>query len=82
VDGTPRISQTFRLIPQSETTPPTFVDNGVERVVSFVLLGQWTATVGVGDHWQDVIGDYFEVLSVATSNGYEVKALIEKHGAG
>ena len=81
-DGTPRLVQTFRLIPQSETTPPTFIEDGVERVVSFVLLGSWNCTMAPGDHWRDVVGELYTVLSVATFNGYEVKGLIEKHGAG
>lgn len=79
-DGTARAVQRMRLIPQAETTPPFTTPDGVERVVSYVLLGLWGCVMAIGDHWRDVNGFYHEVLDI-TSNGYEVKGLVEKHGA-
>lgn len=83
-DGTPRVEQTMRLIPQSETTPPITSTNGVnlagtERVITHVLLGLFDAVMQVGDHWRDENNFYYEVLFVAR-NGYETKGLIEQHG--
>lgn len=81
-DGPPRPVQRMRLIPQSETTPPTIIDSGTgqERVISFVLLGTYDAQMDVGDHWTDDAGNYYEVINVNDYNGYEVKGLIEAHG--
>lgn len=80
MDGTPKALQRFRLIPQLETTPPVLIEDGVERVIDFVLLGPWNADMSVGDHWRDTVGFYYEILNV-TTNGYEVKGLVQKHGA-
>lgn len=83
-DGIPRAEQTMRLIPQNEVTPPTTKNNGVtlngvERVITHVLLGLYDAVLAVGDHWRDGDGFYYEVLFVGR-NGYESKGLIEQHG--
>lgn len=80
-DGTPRGMQVFRLIPQAETTPPVPLNNGgQERVIDYVLLGPWNADMQIGDHWRNTLGFLLEIFDV-TSNGYEVKGLVEKHGA-
>lgn len=79
-DGPPRPVQRMRLIPQTETTPPTIIEDGVERVISFVLLGLHDAQMGVGDHWTDDAGNFYRVVYVNDYNGYEVKGLIEAHG--
>lgn len=79
IDGTPKGLQRFRLIPQSETTPPVIIEDGVERVIDFVLLGSWNADMTIGDHWRDTLGFYHEILDV-TTNGYEVKGMVQKHG--
>jgi hypothetical protein len=80
-DGPPRPLQRFRLIPQSETTPPFALEDGTERVISFVLLGLFDAEMFVHDYWRDSMGFRYEILNVTAENGYETKGLIEKHGA-
>lgn len=79
IDGEPRVTQTMRLIPQSETTPPLTTPDGQVRSVTHVLLGRWDADMEIGDHWTDTIGSTFEILDISTPNGYEMKALIEMH---
>jgi hypothetical protein len=79
VDGEPRVVQTMRLIPQSETAAPLTTADGKVRSITHVLLGRWDADVAIGDHWTDTIGSTFEVIDVSTPNGYETKALIEMH---
>ena len=79
VDGSPRVVQTMRLIPQSETTPPVTTADGKVRSVTHVLLGRWDADMAIGDHWTDTIGSTFEIVDMSTPNGYELKALIEEH---
>lgn len=78
-DGPPRAEQTMRLIPQFETSTPFELDDGTERIITHVLLGQFDAVMAVGDHWRDSDGLYYEVLSILR-NGYEIKGLIEQHG--
>lgn len=80
IDGSPRLTQTMRLIPQSETTQPLATDEGIERLITHVLLGRWDADMAVGDHWTDMAGIRFEIINISTPNGYETKALIEAHG--
>lgn len=81
-DGTPRPVQRMRLIPQAETQPPTPLNNGgVERVADFVLLGEYDCEMQIGDHWRDSLGFLYEIFDVTATNGYEVKGLVEKHGA-
>lgn len=77
-DGTPRATQVMRLIPQNETTTPFTTDDGSEHVVSYVLLAEWDCSMEIGDHWVDSNGSRYEVLDT-TTNGYEVKGLIEQH---
>jgi hypothetical protein len=79
VDGSPRVVQTMRLIPQSETTPPLTTADGKVRSITHVLLGRWDADMAIGDHWIDTIGSTFEIVDMSTPNGYELKALIEEH---
>jgi hypothetical protein len=79
VDGSPRVIQTMRLIPQAETTPPLSTTDGKERSITHVLLGRWDADMAIGDHWTDTVGSTFEVIDISTPNGYEVKGLIEEH---
>jgi hypothetical protein len=79
IDGEPRVVQTMRLIPQSETTPPVTTGDGVVRSVTHVLLGRFDADMEIGDHWTDTIGSTFEVIDISTPNGYEMKAMIEMH---
>lgn len=79
VDGSPRVVQTMRLIPQSETTPPVTTADGKVRSITHVLLGRWDADMAIGDHWTDTIGSTFEIVDMSTPNGYELKALIEEH---
>jgi hypothetical protein len=81
-EGPARPTQRMRLIPQAETTEPTRLTDGTERIVDFVLLGSWNAEMEPNDYWLDTLGERYTVLSVSTFNGYEVKGLIEKHGRG
>lgn len=79
VEQSPRPSQIMRLIPAQETTQPSFIDEGKERVIDFVLLGDWSAGMAINDQWRDTAGFLYEVVDIA-SNAYEIKGAVIKHG--
>jgi hypothetical protein len=80
-DGPPRSVQRMRLIPQAETNPPTTMEDGVERIADFVLLGEYDSVMMIGDHWRDSLGFLYEIFDVTATNGYEVKGMVQKRGA-
>lgn len=81
--GTPRAVQTIRIIDlsgsQSANTPPQRTADGIERAVTFMLLGEWDAVIGLHDIWTD--GSLrWEVTQLLPDNGYEKRALAVEHG--
>jgi hypothetical protein len=82
-DGPPRAVQTFKLIsveftPQGQTT--TIVQDGIERVIGFYLLGAWNCIMMPGDHWIGADGRRYEVIALMDGHGYETKGAVEAHG--
>ena len=80
VPGTPRASQTFKLIPMTFDQRPTVTAGGVERIIDYTLLGEWDS---VGEVWDKFdLGDeteYYLVVAIAPGHGYEKKYLCERH---
>jgi hypothetical protein len=75
-------TQTFKLIMQSPAgaSIEQRSDDGTERRVDYVLLGEWDADVEVGDYWDDESGERNEVTSMIPYNGYETRANVEGYG--
>lgn len=82
VDQPPRPAQKFKLITMSDSTRPTPTADGVERLIDFTLLGEVGTVVAINDYWRDNDGTRYEVVELVPDNGYEVKALVTKHGRG
>jgi hypothetical protein len=83
VDGTPRAPQTFKLIPVDFTAHGqslTVMQDGVERIISYYLLGAYDAVIEPGDHWVNADGRRCVVISMMDTHGYEQKATVEAHG--
>lgn len=81
-DLLPRPPQTFKVITLNENAKPTIVQDGVERLVDFQLLGEWTAQMDVGDYWRDSEQLKYEIVELVPSNLYEVRGMVVKHGHG
>lgn len=77
-----RPPQTFKLIMQSPAggSIEQRTEDGTERQVDYILLGEWDAQIAVGDFWDDARGSRWEVKALVPSNGYEVRAVVEAHG--
>ncbi len=78
-DGTPRASQTFKLSLTNFDTQPTVTVAGVERIVSYHLIGPHDMQIAVGDYWIDADGTRLDVVAMSEGWGYMVKALISRH---
>lgn len=74
--------QTFKLIMQSPagSSIEQRTEDGTERQVDYILLGEWDAQVAVGDYWDDAAGQRWEVVALVPRNGYETRAVVEAHG--
>jgi len=81
-NGPERAPQTFKLIMQSPAgnSIEQRTDDGTERQVDFILLGEWDAEVAVGDWWDDENGNRWEVRAIVPTNHYETRAVVEAHG--
>lgn len=77
-----RSPQTFKLIMQSPAggSIEQRTEDGTERQVDYILLGEWDAAVDVGDYWFGDDGSHWEVKAIVPRNGYETRAVIEAHG--
>lgn len=82
IDQPPRPSQTFKLITLNENAKPTIVQDGVERLVDFQLLGEWDAQMNVGDYWRDAENLKYEIVELVPTNEYETRGMVVKHGHG
>lgn len=82
-DGTPRDPQTFKLI-TLQFTPrqgePSITIDGHEHTIGAYLLGEYGATVGVGDYWIGEDGRRYQVIALMDGHGWETKAAVEIHG--
>jgi len=80
-DGSPRPDQTFKLIPMTFDQRPTVTLGGVERIISYTLLGEWDCQAGIWDKFTlpDQPDDYYLVVAIADGHGYEKKLLCERH---
>lgn len=81
-DAAPREPQTMRIIELGARVEPATVklQDGTERVVRFWLLGEWDASIEVGDHWVEGSREW-EVGDIIRSNHYETRALVAERGA-
>lgn len=82
-DLPPRPSQAFKMIYQSgfvDGVVPT--TDGQNRRYDFILVGEWDATVGVGDHFFDSSPDiqHWIITGLQPYNGYEIKAGVVSYG--
>lgn len=75
----PRPEQTFKLIMQSPAggSIEQRTEDGTERRVEYVLLGEWDAQVEIGDFWDDDRGMRWEVTAIIPTNEYETRAVVE-----
>ena len=82
--GTPRPAQVMRLIDQSSTSGPTpgsvRAADGIQRRVTYQLLGTWDATIGLYDTWTDAQGFVWTVDDLIPDNGYERRAEVSRYG--
>lgn len=76
-DGTPRSAQTFVLFNTKglDGREDSQTDRGVSRKFQFQLVGAATATIALGDHWEDSVAKY-TVESVDRTKPYNVEALV------
>lgn len=72
----PREPQDFKLIPMTFDQRPTVTADGVERIISYTLLGTHDCAMGVWDTWSDDTGIYL-IVAFAPGHGYEKKGLVE-----
>jgi len=85
VVGTPRPTQTMRLIDQSTTligNNPGRLRSalGEERKITHQLLGEYDAFMEVGDFWV-ADGARYEVDELLPDNGYERRAKVVRYGS-
>lgn len=82
VDGAPRTTQTFRLIPMSHTERPQRSGSagGQQKRHDFTLLGEWDASMEPGDWWEDERGERWMVDEMVPHNGYETRGLVTAYG--
>ena len=72
VDQAPRPLQPFKFIyPGGDQTVTT--SDGTTKKLDFILVGNYNATVAVGDHWKEG-QQVYRIEEVEPFNGYEVKA--------
>lgn len=84
VDLPARAPQIMRLIDQSGTDGPRpgSLDgtDGVNRIVTFQLLGEYDAVIEINDYWVDELGRRHEVADLLPPNGYEQRAQVVRYG--
>lgn len=71
--------QTLRLVEPPSPDRPTRTADGIERVVEFLLLGEFDASIGVYDVF-DHAGGRWEVVFLYHFNGWERRAEVARHG--
>ena len=81
-NGSPRDPQILTLIEQtglSGQPKPVVTVEGIERVVEFVLLGEWDCQMETGDVYS-FQGKDWEVVGLFYDNGYEKRGLVSARG--
>lgn len=85
--GTPRVVQTFRLIPMSHTERPRLssasafsADDGVQRRYDYTILGMWDCEMLENDSWTTEDGQLLVIDALVSYNGYERKGLVTSYG--
>lgn len=78
VAGTPRAAQDFKLIPMTFDQRPTVTADGVDRIISYTLLGAHDSNMEVWDTWTDTDGTIYLIVAMADGHGYEKKGLVER----
>lgn len=81
VDGPARVPQVFKLIAMTFDQRPTVTIDGVERIISYTLLGEWDSTMELWDHWDDGTDEYV-IIAFAPGYDYERKGLVERRLPG
>jgi hypothetical protein len=80
-DGPPRLPQVFKLIPMTFDQRPTVTADGVERIISYTILGTYDSIMELWDHWKDG-EDTFVIVAFTDGHGYEKKGLVERRLPG
>jgi hypothetical protein len=82
IEDVPRMPQFFKLVMTSPAggSIEQRTEDGTERQVDFQLIGAWDAQIAVGDYWDDVRDQRWEVKAMIPDNGYEKRAVVEAHG--
>lgn len=82
VDLPPRPLQRFKIIAQGLSDGVTETQDGQERKFPYVLVGEWDATVHIGDFWEDPDhdGQFWKVTGLYSYNGYETKFGVTSFG--
>lgn len=82
-DLPPRSAQTLRLIEQASAygNNPGLLQaqDGKQLKVTYQLLGEFDAVMGVGDHWSEG-GIKFEIAELLPFNGYERRGQVIQYG--
>lgn len=74
-----RAAQTLRLVEPPSSGPPTRTADGINRVVEFMIMGEYDASIGVYDIF-DHDGGTWEVVYLYHFNGWERRAEVARHG--
>lgn len=78
-DGVARVAQTFKLSAMGFDPAPTITVAGVERIITYHIIGPHDMTVEVGDYWVDAEGTRWDVVGFTEGWGYMTKALVSRH---
>lgn len=82
-DGTPRVAQAFKFIPQTGAGGDTGIlptADGEGRRYDFIMLGLWNSVCEIGDHWVDDNDQYWEIVGFIPDNEYEMRAAVSSTG--
>lgn len=86
VDQPPRPPQTVKLVYTGSARGiggaegVQVTSDGVERRYDYVIIGEWTLQIDVGDWWEDDRGQRWEVLGMIPDNEYERRATCSAYG--
>lgn len=77
--GTPRVSQTVKMVLLSSDQRPTITVAGVERLIDYHLVGPWNMAIAVGDLWESEDDTWWEVTGFTEGWDYMTKAFLSRH---
>lgn len=82
-NGVPRAPQVMRLCDPptvaQEMPRPVNAQDGVQRTIEFMLLGEWNAEIGINDVFE-YDGHQWEIIQLAQDNGWERRASVARYG--